>query len=168
MRTLVFLLTLVALMGAADLVVAQTPGVLDMAGNFIPAKGTVGAVMSADVTPAVERTGKIAMLAGLLVTLLTQLMRSSAFGGMMSKMPRRKRILVPIGLSAVAGLLTAWLGGISWQDAAWTALETAALSVFAAEGLLAGVAGLRGGEAAPKPDAPPVVTPVEVPPEPTV
>jgi hypothetical protein len=161
MRTIVFLLSVAFLLGPAGLVLADTPGVLNAAGDFIPAK-VAGAVMTADVTPAIERTGKIAMVAGLLVTLLTQLMRSSAFGGLMQRLPRRKRILVPIGLSAVSGLLTSWLTGMNWQDATWTAVETAAMSVFAAEGILAGAAGLRGGEALPKapttsPDAPTAV-----------
>jgi hypothetical protein len=149
MRLLFFVLALITCMGAFDPVFAQVPP-LPQAGNVGAAGAGMATVVSADVTPAVDRTGKIALVAGIIVTMLTQLMKSSAFGGWLKTVDRQKRILVPIGLSALSGLLTQWLTGMCWQDACWTAAETAGMSILAAEGVLASWMGLRTGDGVPK------------------
>lgn len=95
-------------------------------------------------------TEKAAPIAGLIVTFVTQMLRSSAFSGWVTTLPRRQRILVPLGLSAVVAVVGPWLGIVGWDDAVKLGLETAASSVFLAEVVIANALGQRTGEAPAK------------------
>jgi hypothetical protein len=110
---------------------------------------------------------KAATVAGLIVTLLVQLLKSSAFGGWIRTIDRRKRILVPLALAATVGVVGPWLGIVGWEDAAKLACETAAVSVFAGEAVISQLMGQRTGEAvaapAPAPSAPEAPTPTAPP-----
>lgn len=104
---------------------------------------------------------KVAAVAGVIVTFICQCLRSGAFGAQVQRLPRRWRILVPLGLAAVVGVVGPWLGVADWEDGFKLALETAAMSVLTAEVVLANALGLRTGEAAKAPAAAPAAPPAE-------
>lgn len=98
------------------------------------------------VIPTAQRMGGWAAVAGFVIFILTQLQKTPAFGAWLQKVPRALRILLPLVLSAICGLLASWLDGMDIKHAAMTAFYTLASAVLQAEAF-SQATGTRSGPA---------------------
>jgi hypothetical protein len=94
------------------------------------------------------------LLAGITIMFIVELLRWLRPGGLVERIPRRKRIALPILLSAVPGVLWFLLGDVTCLEAFHVSLFAAATAVFAHELVIEAILGHAGtrGEFLPGPD----------------
>lgn len=103
-------------------------------------------------TVGVPATGRFAVIAGIFVGLLVQLMKSSAFAGWMKTVDRRYRIAVPMFLSAVVACAGPWLNIVGWEDAVYAGITAFGTSVgVMGELVFSSAMGIRTGGKDTKP-----------------
>lgn len=79
---------------------------------------------------------------GTAIMCVVELLRSPPLGGVLDRIPRRWRIVVPVGLSGVAGILWRVINGEqSWQEALSIGVFAGATAVFAHEAVVEALLG---------------------------
>jgi hypothetical protein len=78
---------------------------------------------------------------GAAIMLLVEALRSPRLGWLVEWIPRRWRIVVPVVLSGIAGILSSVAGGMSWQEALYIGLFAGPTAVFAHEAVVEAILG---------------------------
>lgn len=94
-----------------------------------------GQLDTQDLIDAVS-SGKVIAIAAAAIMLLVNILKQPWAGGYMAKIPKRWRILIPIVLGGVAGILSSVVGGMPWFQALIIGLFTGPTAVFAHEAVI--------------------------------
>ncbi len=127
----------------APVVVEPAPGASSPAAVAPPVGDEIADGVGA-VVDAYKASGILGALAAV-VMLLTALVRRL---GLLDRLPKRARILVPLALGCVSALLAAVAGGISWPEAALLALLTGPSAVALHQGIARSLLGTESPESA--------------------
>jgi len=133
---LFFLVLLGALFGAAPAVWASPDG--------------AALVDVTEVVTAVDSGSAIAIVAACIMVVVN-LFKAPWMGGLVKKIPARWRVVVPIALGAIAGILSDVMLGMSWGHALMIGLFSGPTAVFAHEAV---VEALLGGAKSREPAVP--------------
>lgn len=115
--------------------------------------GAVAALIWAGVGDEPSRNAKALQWAGIsggIIMSVVDLWRSTRLGWLIERIPRRARIVVPVALSGIAGILSSVAGGMSVPEAILIGLFAGPTAVFAHEAVaeaLLGQAGPKEGAA---------------------
>jgi len=73
---------------------------------------------------------EIIVVAAVVITTLTSLFKDPRLGGLVRKIPKRARIVIPLLLSVAAGLLSNVALGLPWEEALQVTLFSGPSAVF--------------------------------------
>jgi len=101
----------------------------------VPPDLGVGALVDA------AKLGKVLPIIAAAIMVLVNLFKSPALGGLVAKIPARLRVIIPIALGGVAGILSSVIGGMSWPEALVVGLLSGPSAVFLHEGFVEALMG---------------------------
>lgn len=125
-------------------VVPAGPAADILAGTATPDQPLIPAVAkgTGDLVDAWKTRGWLAGLAAA-VLLLTGLLRRKEFGGLLDKLPKRARILVPAVLGCVGAFLAGITGNLPWSEALVLAVLTGPMAVALHQAVARSLMGLE-------------------------
>jgi hypothetical protein len=87
------------------------------------------------------RAGQAIAIASTVITILVQLFKAEWTGALVRKIPARWRVVIPIVLGGVAGILASIAGGVPWLEAVVVGLLSGPSAVFGHEVVVEAILG---------------------------